>query len=316
MQAATVRKVGGYSGDDRLPVIALSAALALLAALAFAIATVAQQRAAARSSDEDARGLAFVWQLMRRPQWWAGTGGNVFGYGLQAVALGIGSLLIVQPILVTSLLFALPLSAHLSHRRLPQAVWVWGVVLVVALGLFVSLANPNKGVSHASHRDWLIAGVVIVALVAGCLVTAHTRSGATRASLLAVAAGVLEGTLAVLTKGVADTVPDGIGAILSSGETYGLVIVGLGGVYLQQLAFQAGALQASMPIVVVLEPLSAALLGVTLLHEDLGASEVTIPILLAAAVAMTVATVVLARSEAAVALVPSDAEPSAPRVAG
>jgi hypothetical protein len=280
--------------------VVLAATLALLAAIAFAVANVAQQRAAARSSDEDARGLAFVRQLLRRPQWWAGTGGNVFGYGLQAVALGVGSLLIVQPILVTSLLFALPLGARLAHRRLPRAVWVWGTVLVVALALFVSFAHPNRGISHASRHGWLIAGPIIVVVVTACLVTAHTRSGATRASLLAIAAGLLEGVLAVLTKGVASTAADGIVAILTSGETYALVVVGLGGVYLQQLAFQAGALQASMPIVVVLEPMSAAVLGLTLLHEHVVASGFGIVVLAAAVVAMTVSTIVLARNAAVV----------------
>jgi drug/metabolite transporter (DMT)-like permease len=296
--------------------VVAAAALALLAALAFAIATVAQQRAAARSSDVDARGLAFVWQLLRRPQWWAGTGGNVFGYGLQAVALGVGSLLIVQPILVTSLLFALPLGARVAHRRLPRAVWVWGAILVVALAVFVSLARPNRGISHASNHDWLIAGIATVTVVGACLVTAQSRSGATRASLLAIAAGVLEGVLAVLTKGVADLVPNGVVALVTSGETYGLIVVGLAGVYLQQLAFQAGALQASMPIVVVLEPMIAAALGLVLLHEHLDASGLTVAVLAAAVVAMTIATVVLARSEAAVATVTAGPEPTPSLISG
>lgn len=290
--------------------VVVAAVLALGAAIAFAIATVAQQRAAARSSDADARGLGFVWQLLRRPQWWAGTGGNLFGYGLQAVALGVGSLLIVQPILVTSLLFALPLGARVAHRRLPRAVWLWGALLVVALAVFVSLARPNRGISHASSHDWVIAGIATVVVVTACLLTAQSRSGATRASLLAIAAGVLEGVLAVLTKGVADLVPNGVSAVVTSGDTYGLIVVGLAGVYVQQLAFQAGALQASMPIIVVLEPMTAAALGLLLLHEHLGASGLTLAVLVVAVMAMTVATVVLARSEAAVATVAAGPEPS------
>lgn len=105
--------------------LALAVALALSGALAFAVATVAQQRAAARSSDLEARGRGFVVQLLRRPQWWAGTMGNGAGYVLQALALGFGSLLVVQPIMVTSLLFALPLGASLAHRRLTGSVWMW-----------------------------------------------------------------------------------------------------------------------------------------------------------------------------------------------
>ena len=277
--------------------LALTAGLALLSALAFAVATVTQQRAAQRSSDGEARRLAFVGQLLRRPQWWAGTMGNGLGYGVQAVALGLGSLLIVEPILVTSLLFALPLGARLSRRRLPRTVWIWAVVLVVSLALFVTLGRPSLGTSHASTTGWLVVSAIGVPVVVGCLVVAQPRAGTTRAAALAVAVGVLAGVLAVLTKAVAASAGDGVLAILTSGDTYALVAVGAAGIYLQQLAFQAGSLQASLPVIAVLEPMVAAGLGLTLLHENLRTSGLGLAVLIGTAVAMTLATVALARSQ-------------------
>jgi drug/metabolite transporter (DMT)-like permease len=104
--------------------------------------------------------------------------------------------------------------------------------------------------------------------------------------------------LAVLTKGVAATAPHGVAALLSSGETYSLLVVGLAGVYLQQLAFQAGALQASLPVIAVLEPVAAAGLGMALLHEQLQATGARLAVLIAAAVGMTMATIALARDQA------------------
>ena len=277
--------------------LALTAGLALLSALAFAVATVTQQRAAQQSSDGEARRLAFVGQLLRRPQWWAGTMGNGLGYGVQAVALGLGSLLIVEPILVTSLLFALPLGARLSRRRLPRAVWIWAVVLVVSLALFVTLGRPSLGTSHASTTGWLVVSAIGVPIVVGCLVVAQPRAGTTRAAALAVAVGVLAGVLAVLTKAVAASAGDGVLAILASGDTYALIAVGAAGIYLQQLAFQAGSLQASLPVIAVLEPMVAAGLGLTLLHENLRTSGLGLAVLIGTAVAMTLATVALARSQ-------------------
>ena len=102
-----------------LPVV-----LALASALAFAAATVGQQRAAAESSDADARARRFVGQLLQNPRWIAATLGNAVGYGLQAAALGVGSVVVVQPILVTSLLFALPLSARLARQRMTSTAVV------------------------------------------------------------------------------------------------------------------------------------------------------------------------------------------------
>ena len=273
-------------------------AVALAAALAFAAATVAQQRAAARSTDQDARGRAFIVQLLRRPQWWVGTLGNGAGYGLQALALGLGALVIVQPLMVTYLLFALPLGAWWSRRRLTGSAWVWGLVLSAALALFVLLGHPNRGVDRASFGGWLTISAVLIPIVVGCVVLAHARSGASRARLLAVAVGVLAGALAVLTKTVVATVSLGIGHLFTAPETYALVLVGLGGVYLQQLAFQAGALQTSLPVIAVLEPIVGAGLGIALLHEHLRTSGITIAILGITVFAMTIATIRLARGSA------------------
>ena len=278
--------------------LALAAALALASALAFAVATVAQQRAAAESSDEDARGGRFVGQLIRNPRWLAAMLGTGVAYALQAAALGVGSVIVVQPILVTSLVFALPLSVYLAHERLPKSVVGSGLVLTVSLAVFVILGNADNGVSHASHQDWLIVAVIGVPVVAGCLIFAQPRAGAARASLLAIAVGLLGGVLAVLTKAVVASGGDGIVHLLTTGETYALVAVGVSGIYLQQLSFQAGALQASLPIMTVLEPVIAALLGLTLLHEQLQVGGLRMTVLVAAALAMTVATVALARARA------------------
>jgi drug/metabolite transporter (DMT)-like permease len=274
--------------------LVLAVVFALLSALAFAAAMVAQQRAAGRVPDETSHGQLFI-HLVRSPQWLAGTGGSGAGYLLQAVALGFGSVLVVAPLLVTSLLFALPWAAWLAGRRLPAAVWIWGLVLATSLAVFVTTGNPNDGRSHASHHAWIIAGLVSAPIVVACVLAATRARGATRASLLAVAVGVLAGGLAVLTKAVIFDLEHGVVRALSSWELYALLIVGGLGIYLQQLSFQAGALQASLPVITVLEPVVAAVLGIFLLHETLRVGGARLPVLIVAVVAMTFATIALAR---------------------
>ena len=219
----------------------IAASLALVSAIAFAIATVVQQRAAALVSDEHARSGRIVAQLAHNPRWWAATACNGAGYLLQGAALAFGSLLVVQPILVTSLLFALPLSARLAHRRLPQSVWLWGIVLALSLAVFVVSGNANHGASHATHWHWILVAVVGLPVLAGCLLAAGRTSGTARASLIAIAVGILGAVLAVLTKAVVADLKHGAVPTLVSWETYALLLVGASGIYLQQLAFQAGA---------------------------------------------------------------------------
>jgi drug/metabolite transporter (DMT)-like permease len=276
----------------------ISVLLALASALAFAVATVAQQRAAARSSDAEARSASFVVSLLRSPLWWAGTAGNGGGYLLQALALAFGPLLLVAPVIVTSLLFALPLGARLNGRRLTASTWTWAVVLAVSLGIFVTLGNPDQGRDRGTGAGWLIVTAVLLPVVVLCLVFAQQRAGTPRAGLLAVADGVLAGVTGVLTKSVVALIGHGFMAVVTAGEPYALVVVGLSGVYLQQLAFQAGELQASLPVIAVLEPAIGAVLGVTLLDERLQADARVVVALLAVGVIMAVSTVALARSHA------------------
>ena len=80
-----------------------------------------------------------------RPIWLAGTAGDTLGYVAQAIALALGSLVLVQPLLATSLLFALPLGAWWAGRRLRRSDGVWALVLTAALGVFLVSGQPHRG---------------------------------------------------------------------------------------------------------------------------------------------------------------------------
>lgn len=276
----------------------LAAVLALAAAALFALATVAQQHSAATVADDDARGLGLIRVLVRRPVWWLGFVGDGGGYVVQAAALGFGSLLLVQPLLVTALLFALPLGARWGGRPLARSDLGWAAVLAVALAVFVVAGDPTEGVDRAGVDAWLPVGSVLLGLLVVSLVAATRTRGTVRAVLLAVATALSYGIAAALTKGVVDSLGDGPAVFLTSWETYGLVAVSVVGTLVQQSAFQAGELGASLPTMIVGEPVVAVVIGALVLQEELradGAEWVLIGVLVAV---MVVATAALARSSA------------------
>ena len=222
--------------------------------------------------------------------------GDLRGYAAQAAALGLGSLVLVQPLLVTTLLFALPLAAWWSGRRLSRADALWALTLSAALALFVVVAEPTAGVDRAAPPRWLPAGVALGAVLCGCLAVAAVRRGAVRAVLLAVATAVLYGVTAALTKGVVSLLDDGPLALVTAWETPALVVAAVAGTVASQSAFQAGGLAASLPIITVGEPFVGVALGAAVLDEQVhvdGAEWLLFPALV---VAMTVATGALARS--------------------
>ncbi len=289
------------------PTAGAATGLALLAAALFALASAVQQRTAAAVPDGPGGSLDLVRALARSPRWWAGTLADTGGYVAQAAALGLGSLLLVQPLLVTTVLFALPLGARWAGRRLRRADWAWAGVLVVALAAFVVTGEPTAGSDAAGWRHWLPAWGVLAAAGGGCLLGAALRRGTPRAVLLALSTGMAYGLAAALTKGVVDLLDDGVTAVLTSWSTWLLAAALLGGTLVQQAAFQAGPLGASLPAATVGEPVVGAALGITVLGERLragGAEWVLVAVLIAAMVAATVA---LARSSAAPAAAPASA---------
>jgi hypothetical protein len=116
--------------------------------------------------------------------------------------------------------------------------------------------------------------------------------------LLALPTGVLYGIGAALTKGVVDLLDGGILAMLASWETYGLVIALGGGTVLQQSAFQAGDLEASLPAVTVGEPVVAAVIGVAVLQERLRVDGAEWALIAGCVAVLAAATVALGRSAA------------------
>ena len=77
------------------------------------------------------------------------------------------------------------------------------------------------------------------------------------------------------------------------------LLVALAGMIFQQSAFRAGALTASLPTMTVAKPVVAGLLGVLVLGETMNTSGPSAFVLIGAVVVVIVATIALARGEAA-----------------
>jgi drug/metabolite transporter (DMT)-like permease len=276
----------------------MAALLALSTALCVAIGDVLQQRATHRITDTSRSNLELFAKLLRNRRWRWGALLLLASLALQSAALGQGSVLLVQALLVLSLLFALAISARLEHRKVTGREWFWAVVLTAAVTVIVTVGNPQAGHSRASLQTWAAVLAVLGPLLVGCVVAARIWGGARAAVLLAFVSGSLWALFAVLTKGVMAQLGDGVWAVARTPEVYAWLLAAAGGFAWEQSAFRAGALTASMPTMEVTQPVVAALLGVVVLGETLNTSETGIFALAVAALAMAVATTELARGDA------------------
>lgn len=279
----------------------LAALLALCAALASAIGDVIRQRSAQEITDQQVGHLELFWLSLRDPRWWGGGAAAVANYALQAVALAVGSVMLVTGLQVTALLFALPMYAWLTHRRVTNWEWMWAILLAAALAVVVIVGDPTEGKHHAPAATWITVSVVLAAVLVGCVLAARIYKGRPAAAvLLAVVAGTSLAVFALLTKVLVEVLKaDGIAAVLRSPTLVPWLVATLAGMIFQQSAFRAGALTASMPTMTVAKPLVATALGVLLLNETIQAGGTEDVAVIIGVVLIVIATAALARGEAA-----------------
>lgn len=241
--------------------------VALGAALCYAAAMVLQQTSAREVDASASLRPRLLLTLMGEPLWLLGVAANVAGYGLRFLALGRGSLVVVQPVLVSGLLFALPLGAVATRRALERREWTGALQIVAGLSLFLLAASPSRGRASAPATSWLSLGLLLGVPVLVLVVVARRRPDSQRAALLAAAGGILFTIVAALSKTSAVLARHGVSHLVANWAPYALILVGVVAVLLVQSAFQAGPLSASLPALSVTEPLVSIAAGSWLFHE-------------------------------------------------
>src|SRR3954449_9981018 len=163
--------------------------LAFGSAAVFALGTVLQQRVVMKAPEAREASAGILFRLIRHPVWLAGIASYGFAFGLQAAALGGGRLAVVQPILATTIVFALPLGVWLSEQRITRRDVFAAFVVTGGLALFLVLADPAGGRDDAPIGQWIVAGAVVMGVATGLVLAGLTRAGALRAALLGTASG-------------------------------------------------------------------------------------------------------------------------------
>ncbi|MGA2925062.1 MAG: DMT family transporter [Solirubrobacteraceae bacterium] len=236
-------------------------------------------------------------RMARHPVWLAGIASDIVGFIAQAAALRLGQLAVVQPLLVLSVVFALPLAARLSDHRVGRREAAAAALVVVALVGFLAIANPSGGRSEGSLSKWVLAGIACAAVCAPLSLLGRRGPAARRGALSGAAAGVLFAFSAALTKSVVDELHLGVVHVIASWEPYALAGVGYVSMTLNQLALNTRALAAAIASSTALDPIVSVTLGLTLFDEHLHASGLQAAGAFVALAAALLGVAVLARAE-------------------
>ena len=271
-------------------------ALSLASAASYGLATVLQHRVVANEPRSLSMRPGLLVRLLRRPMWLVGNLLDGVGYLFQFLALRKGSLALVEPLLVTSLAFAIPLAAWLDHRRVTLTELGSSGVIAVGLALFLVVASPGAGYPQAPIAAWVLLTVTIAVACAVMVLGARSGSPARKALLLAAGSGTAFGYVAALTERTGHLLDAGVLHALMTWEPYALLAGGAATLLLTQSAFHAGPLRLSLPTLTVAQPLVAIAIGVGVFGERV-ASRGAAPLLEAIGLVLVTAGVfALARS--------------------
>jgi drug/metabolite transporter (DMT)-like permease len=259
---------------------------ALGAAASFGVANVVQMRAARRTGAGDGIDARLLLRLATDRSWLLGLATSTLGYALQALALFLAPVVLVQPLIVTELLFALPLAAILAGGRLRRREWTAASLVAGGLAAFMLVAQPSGMRTEVPPAAWatmtVAVGLFVAAFTSFAEVNRHRPM--LRAAALAAAASMCFGLMSILTKTVTRQFGQDHAKMLAHPEPWLLAIVALTGLLLGQTAFRIAPLSVSLPVIDVGEPVTGSLLAIIVFGEKLATGPLVVAGVVAAAV--------------------------------
>ena len=215
----------------------------------------------------EASGLALLLRLTRSRRWLFAKGMDVFGFGLEVVALSKGSLVLFQTIVTGGVVVAVVAESRRSGRRLYLAE-ILGVLAIVSGVSLVGRNEPHGPDVRVSLRGWIISLSVAAAIVVGGLLLVHGRRRF-EAGMLAVATGIAFSFGTAFLKN-ATTVfrTDGIGVVVVASVASYLALAVFGNVVIHR-AYQIAPLRLALPVLTAVQPISALFIALLVLQEHL-----------------------------------------------
>lgn len=249
--------------------------VALTSAALFAVGSSLQHRSAGSAPKDSKRQMLLT--LLRRPGWLAGAALCAAAFALHAVALSLGDLSLVQPIILSGIAFAVFARSAIDRQLPSRAEMGWAIVAWAGLALFIAVLRPSAPQPADNGRALVTVGVGLSIVIGlGLFARRSGRHPLLRGVLLAAASGVLFGLVAGLLKLCTGLLGDGLAQLLTSWAPWTLLGVGAGAVLLNQRAYQSTRLSVTTPVLNICQLAVSVTFGLLVFAERLFASPLTV----------------------------------------
>jgi uncharacterized membrane protein len=246
--------------------------LAVAAALSNALTSVFQRMGVEDAPEETTMRLSLMAHAIRRGIWLVGFGFMIGSFLLQAFALHIGRLSVVQPILTMELLFLVAILGTYFRFDISIREWVGAGAIAFGLAGFLYFAAPGGGDEVPTNLGWIVVGGCAVLLMSITVVATRWGPRWWQAAMFGSAAAITYAFTAALIKTASNYAAQDWVSMFSHWQTYGVAVFGLLGLFLTQNAFHAGPLAASQSTLVLVDPLASICFGIALYGDTLRTS--------------------------------------------
>jgi uncharacterized membrane protein len=246
--------------------------LAVAAALSNALTSVFQRMGVEDAPEETTMRLSLLAHAVKRGIWLLGFGFMICSFLLQAFALHIGRLSVVQPILTMELLFLVAILGTYFRFSISIREWIGASAIAFGLSGFLYFAAPGGGDEVPTNLGWLVVGSCTCFLIAVTVVATRWGPRWWKAAMFGSAAAITYAFTAALIKTASNYAANDWVRMFEHWQTYGVAVFGLLGLFLTQNAFHAGPLAASQSTLVLVDPLVSISLGIALFGDTLRTS--------------------------------------------
>jgi drug/metabolite transporter (DMT)-like permease len=269
---------------------------ALGAAFCNALNVVTQHKASI-SDPGHTKGWQLVRYLASNPLWlfgWLALGGSFI---FQALALHNGQMSVVQPLLVTELVFALVLRRLWIRQQIRDVTWWAAAVTCGTLAIFVAVSEPTGGHLQPTSTAWVGATIAAGGAAAILALVGSRGSPVRRAAAMGAATAVLWALVATFIKAMTDTLTQfGPLGMFAHWPVYALIVVSIVAEVLEQTALHVGPLSVSQPFLVIVDPIVSIVLSVWVFAEVFTENALRLTVGIISFAVMCAAAAVLART--------------------
>lgn len=269
--------------------IGMAVLVAVLSTSCYATGAVLQQRQAHTQGDH-ATAVKLLGSLVTRARWWLAIGMTAAGALLHILALRLGSLTIVQPLGVLTLVLAVPLGAHMDRRTVTWAEWRGAAAVVAGLVALLSVSPHHRRPPPLPSPVVLALCALTAGLVLWLLLIAAHLPRQRGAVAVASAAGICLGSASAMAR---LALTSAVAPLLTAPLA---VLAAAAGLALTQLAYRDGGLGAPLATLTLSDPLTAVIIAVTVFDESIELTPTRATLGLAGLAATTLGIAVLTRT--------------------